>query len=299
MVLPDRVAHGAAHPVLPGQRQPLFHMVADDDAAHLRIQVEMLVRAVEIVLGEVLRHRQLADIVKERAGLRLQRIRPDRPRRVLDQRGDHEAVEEGPGSLALQPFKQRVVVIAEHHQRHVRADVEDDLECENQDQRQNRRRRRIRKCDHRRLPEQHDEIRRMVVQQVQIQHPDQREHRQQNPDEIRPVIRRRPHRQRRQRTDHHSLDREIEGTLRQQHHRRDRRDEEPRAQRDAISHGHRQQNRAERDRNRLGDQFVRQVDRLASELKKWNPTKFASIERITTSPSSMTRLFTRTTSGCR
>ncbi|MPN32205.1 hypothetical protein SDC9_179681 [bioreactor metagenome] len=46
VVLENRVPHRPAHAVVPGENQPLLHVVADDDAAHLRVQVKVLIGAV-------------------------------------------------------------------------------------------------------------------------------------------------------------------------------------------------------------------------------------------------------------
>ena len=118
MVRSDHFADKTAQPVFTGKFQPLFDMTANDAAAALGRHFHILFRTVNIILHKISRHGKFADIVKQRSGFGFGGIGFDRPCGIFCKRGNCHGVEHCPRSLAFEFFQQRVVEIAQHHQRH-------------------------------------------------------------------------------------------------------------------------------------------------------------------------------------
>ncbi len=81
-----------------------------------------------LVLREILRLVDLANVVVIRADAGQQTLRPDRFGRVLRQRANQQTVVVRAGRFGRQQAQQRLAGIAPLQQRHVRADLEDPLD---------------------------------------------------------------------------------------------------------------------------------------------------------------------------
>ena len=99
MVLLDDVPDRPGQPLLPGDLDALLDVVDDDQRAHARGQVLVDVLLAVLVLDEILRHLDLADVVVEGAGLDEERIELDGFGRLLGEGGDDERMMVGAGRL--------------------------------------------------------------------------------------------------------------------------------------------------------------------------------------------------------
>ena len=138
VVAPDRIPDQTAQAVCPCQPQSFYDVTQYDLGAPCRTQFAVELITAAVVLNKITCLFQFADVMEQRRRLGSQRVGTDGFGGILGKGRHGHGVEKSSGSFTLHPFQQRVVVVAEHHERHISGNVENQLKEEDHHQSQDR-----------------------------------------------------------------------------------------------------------------------------------------------------------------